>query len=171
MSNTSTFERFNNPAAVISDIARYYRILLDRELQPLGLTRSQWWLLANLYHNDGINQKDLALVLDIGKSATGKLVYKLEEKGWIERRPDESDGRAYNVFLTSRIKPVVDKISDIGMQIVDQTLVDFSEQEIKKFMGLLTRLNNKLTDLEDGVSVVARFTALDLAKEVSGLSR
>ena len=40
----------DNLAFKLTDIARHYRILFDREMQPLGLTRSQWWALAHVYY-------------------------------------------------------------------------------------------------------------------------
>ena len=62
---------------------------------------------------DGINQKDLAQMLDIDKSAAGKLLHKLEEKKWITRKPDEKDGRAYNVFLTPKVHHLMEKITTL----------------------------------------------------------
>ena len=66
-------------AYCISDIARYYRTCLDREMAAHGLTRSQWWLLANLQYNDGANQQELAELMEMGKSAVGKLIDQLGE--------------------------------------------------------------------------------------------
>ena len=38
---------------------------MDRALKPLGITRSQWWVLAFLSRHDGMTQTSLANDLDL----------------------------------------------------------------------------------------------------------
>ena len=33
---------------LIHDVSRLRRTVVDKALRPLGVTRSQWWVLANL---------------------------------------------------------------------------------------------------------------------------
>jgi MarR family transcriptional regulator, transcriptional regulator for hemolysin len=127
-------------AVLVTDIGRYYRNLIDRDLEPVGVTRSQWWTLINLYYHEGVNQMELAAILDIGKSSTGKLLSKLEDKGWIVRKQDREDGRANKIFLSDHIRPIVDKMADLGIEIVSGTLADFTEQEQKLLVEMLIRL-------------------------------
>lgn len=56
---------------LVHDVSRLRRTVLDKELKPLGITRSQWWVLANLSRNsgEGMMQTELAKFLDIGKVA------------------------------------------------------------------------------------------------------
>ena len=41
--------------------------MFDRALAPLGITRSQWWVLAFISRKDGLPQTQLANELDVGK--------------------------------------------------------------------------------------------------------
>ena len=126
---------------LVSNVARYYRTLIDRELEPFGVTRSQWWALSTLYFHEGVTQIELANLLDIGKSSTGKLLAKLEEKGWIVRVPDENDGRAIKVKLSEDIRPVIERLVDLTGAIVSSVLGDFSREESRDLVMLLSKLS------------------------------
>ena len=85
---------------LLHDVSRLRRNLVDRALKPLGVTRSQWWVLAFLSRRDGMAQVTLADELDLGKVALGGLVDRLEASDLLERRGDREDRRIKRVFLT-----------------------------------------------------------------------
>lgn len=87
---------------LIHDVSRVRRIVADRMLKPLGVTRSQWWLLAYLSRRDGMTQTALARDLDLSRVAIGELLSRVEDAGLIERRSDSADGRARRVYLTKQ---------------------------------------------------------------------
>src|SRR3546814_12675126 len=58
---------------LIHDVSRLRRVVVDRALKPLGITRSQWWVLAFLSRRDGMTQTALAADLDLTKVALGGL--------------------------------------------------------------------------------------------------
>ena len=138
--NTPVSDEAVDTVVLVSKIARYYRTLIDRELEPFGVTRSQWWALSHLYFNDGVNQIELANLLEIGKSSAGKLLAKLEDKGWINRVPDARDGRAIRVYLTDDIRPVLERLVDLSDDIVASVMEDFTPEESRTLVWLLTKL-------------------------------
>lgn len=87
---------------LMHDVSRLRRSVFDEFMKPMGLTRSQWWILAHLSRHDGMIQSDLAGVLDVGKAALGELLGRLETSGLVVRRADEMDGRVRRVYLTSK---------------------------------------------------------------------
>lgn len=97
---------------LIHDVSRLRRTLFDRWLAPLGVTRSQWWVLAFLSREDGRPQTDLAVDLDVGKVALGALVDRLEASGFVERRLDPSDRRVKRVFLTKQSKKLLETLRE-----------------------------------------------------------
>ena len=86
---------------LIHDVSRLRRIVIDRQLKPLGITRSQWWVLSFLGRRDGMTQTALAADLDLTKVAIGGLVERMEAAGFAERRADQRDGRIKRVYLTA----------------------------------------------------------------------
>jgi len=95
---------------LVHDVSRLRRSVVDRALKPLGVTRSQWWVLAFLSRADGMSQVSLAEELDLGKVALGGLIARLEKTGLVVRRPDKEDRRVKRVFLTKRSQSLVDEI-------------------------------------------------------------
>ena len=59
---------------LMHDIARLLRTNYDRRVKRLGLTRSQWWVITNLYRKDGLTQSELAETLDIERASLGRLL-------------------------------------------------------------------------------------------------
>ncbi len=85
---------------LMHDVSRFRRIVFDDFMQPLGVTRSQWWVLAYLSRHDRMIQSDLADILDLGKAALGGLIDRLELSGFIERQLDKTDRRVKRIHLT-----------------------------------------------------------------------
>jgi len=110
-------------------------VAVDRALKPLGITRAQWWVLAFLSRRDGMTQTALAADLDLTKVAVGGLLDRMEAAGFVERRADQSDGRARRVYLTragaklvSAIRENVEAVElDILSRIPDEALTQASE--------------------------------------------
>jgi DNA-binding MarR family transcriptional regulator len=119
-----------NLGFLVHDVARLVRVAYDRRTKALGLTRSQWWVLNHLYFNDGIIQSELADVLDVEKPTLGRLLDRLEVKGWIERRADRHDRRAKRVHLTGEVQALMRSLRAIaaGLRIDALAGLDASAQ-------------------------------------------
>lgn len=85
---------------------RAHRSFSERAYQKLhhlgheGLTITHTSLLANL-DIDGTRITTLAERAGVTKQAMGQLVDDLEQRGYVKRVPDPSDGRATRVIFTS----------------------------------------------------------------------
>jgi DNA-binding MarR family transcriptional regulator len=80
---------------LLNDVARLMRTAYDRRIRKLGLTRAQWWVLTHLYRSNGVTQTELAETLEIEKPTLGRLLDRLEAKGWVRREHDASDRRVW----------------------------------------------------------------------------
>src|ERR1700712_2304354 len=85
---------------LIQDVSRFRRVVIDRVLKPLGVTRSQWWVLTFLSRRDGLTQTALATDLELTKVAIGALLERMEASGLIERRAEDLDARMRRVYLS-----------------------------------------------------------------------
>ena len=97
---------------LIHDVSRLRRTLFDKWLAPLGITRSQWWVLAFLSRNDGMPQTELATELDVGKVALGALIDRLEQGGFVKRMLDPSDRRVKRIVLTKQSKELLETLRE-----------------------------------------------------------
>jgi len=85
---------------LMHDVARLRRGVFDEWMEPLGITRSQAWVLAQLGAEDGTSQTELAEIMSVGKAALGISLDKLEANRLIVRRADALDRRLRRVHLT-----------------------------------------------------------------------
>lgn len=125
---------------LMHDVSRLRRIVFDEFMKPLGVTRSQWWVLAYLSRHDGMIQSDLANVLDLGKAALGGLIDRLELAGFIERRPDGTDRRVKRVYLSTK-----------GSQTVKEMRIRSHEMNERILQGLARENRQALTDMLNSV--------------------
>ncbi len=120
---------------------------MDRALKPLGITRAQWWVLAFLSRRDGMTQTALAADLDLTKVAVGGLLDRMENAGFVERRTDQSDGRARRVYLTRAGAKMVSAIRQSVETVELQILSPISEAALEQASETLRTLKETL--LED----------------------
>jgi MarR family transcriptional regulator for hemolysin len=113
---------------LMHDVSRLRRAAFDEYMKPTGVTRSQWWVLAQLRH-DGMIQSDLADALEIGKASLGGLVDRLEASGLIERRPDANDRRVKRIYLSSQGKQMVKEMTQLSHEMSEQILDGLSVDE------------------------------------------
>src|SRR5437764_8235117 len=96
---TSDDER--HVAFLIADVARLMGTAFGRRVRKLGLTRSQWLVINRLHRRPGATQSELAEMLEVEKPTAGRMVDRMEAKGWVERRADGADRRVNRLFLTA----------------------------------------------------------------------
>jgi DNA-binding MarR family transcriptional regulator len=135
---------------LIHDVSRLRRIVVDRALKPLGLTRSQWWVLAFLSRRDGMTQTALAADLDLTKVAIGGLIDRMETAGFVERRADERDARARRVYLTRAGQKLVSTIRESVDAVEADILATVTEDELDAAAIVLVKIKNRLLDLAGG---------------------
>ena len=140
---------------LIHDVSRLRRVVVDRALKPLGITRSQWWVLAFLSRRDGMTQTALAADLDLTKVAIGGLLDRMEAAGFVERRADASDGRARRVYLTRAGSRMVNTIRENVEQIELQILENMSEESLNQAASILLVIKETLLELagSDGETI------------------
>lgn len=86
--------------------------LLDRERTPCGLDLhvSEAHLIGDVSGEGPLGQKQLSERLHLSKSTVSRLVSQLIARGWVQRNPDVSDGRAVFVSLTDEGRTVADRL-------------------------------------------------------------
>ena len=135
---------------LVHDVSRLRRTVIDKALKPLGITRSQWWVLSNLSRNSSheMMQTELAKVLDIGKVALGGLLDRLEASGYIERRADPVDRRAKRIVMTRTGEEVLQKMQERGRKLNDETLIGISADEVEIAEDILHRMKKRLMEMD-----------------------
>lgn len=146
---------------LVHDVARFIRHALDLKVSDIGLTRSQWWVLAYLQRDEGRTQTELAEILDIGRAALGRLVDRLEARGWVERRPHRTDRRKNTIFLTDAAWPIIGVMNELGTDLRNHNLECLTTKEQEQLVNLLLRVKERaLESYRDELAKHSRTEAL-----------
>lgn len=142
---------------LISDVARLMRTAFDRRVRPLGLTRSQWLVINRLHRRPGATQSELAEMLEVEKATAGRMVDRMEKKGWVVRRPDAADRRVNRLHLTADAELIQMQLAEIADRTVEDALALLSAGECELFSDWMRRVKRQLqTMLEPELAGMAR---------------
>jgi MarR family transcriptional regulator, transcriptional regulator for hemolysin len=138
------------PGFLIHDVARLRRTVFDQRLKPVGITRSQIWVLSNLSRHDGegISQVELARLLDMGKVTLGGLIERLEQRGLVERVADKIDRRAKRVRMSFEGKLLFDNMRAVAEQVNDEVMKGIPRHEQQVFVEVLRKMKDNLISMD-----------------------
>jgi MarR family transcriptional regulator for hemolysin len=137
-----------NYGFLLTDVARLLRNAYDRRVRSLGLTRSQWWVLNQLFRNPGLNQSELAEILEIERPTLGRLLDRLEAKGWVRREHDAHDRRAWRVHLTDAVEPTLRTLRKVATELMRDALAGLSAAERERFVDTLLAIKANLARMQ-----------------------
>lgn len=138
----SSLTEDNNP--VFQDIARFRAILFDALLKPHDMTMSQGWVLVHLVRENGLRQWDLAQRLEVATVTTSKLIDRLEERGFVERRIDPEDRRSNRVFATSKARSLVKIMTQTVSEVDTIANAGVAPEELETTMRVLRLMRQNL---------------------------
>ncbi|NDL63470.1 MarR family winged helix-turn-helix transcriptional regulator [Acerihabitans arboris] len=127
-------------ANLIAQTARQWRRVIDRKLQPYGLTEATWVPLLYLARADKpMLQKDLAEAIYLDASSVVRLLDNLQNQGFIERR-EGADRRAKEIHLTESGMQRVQQVEGMALQVRDRVLGGVNAQELEQMNRLLEQV-------------------------------
>jgi len=133
---------------LLADVSRLVRLRFDSRARRLGLTRAQWRVLAQLRRREGINQASLAEIMEIEPITLGRHIDRLVDKGFVERRPDPADRRAWRLYLRNEVQPVLDRLREMSQVTRAEALRDISEAEADQLIDLLLKIKANMLALD-----------------------
>lgn len=135
---------------LIHDVSRLRRMMFDRALSPLGITRSQWWVLAFISRKDGLPQTQLANELDVGKVAVGALIDRLESSGFVIRQADPVDRRIKRVYVTKQAKGFLEKLRKETDKFNTKIVHGIHREQLEIASNALLAMKHNLLAMSDG---------------------
>jgi DNA-binding MarR family transcriptional regulator len=134
---------------LLHDVARLLRKNFNRRVQSIGLTQEQCRVILQLSRHEGIQQVQLAELLEIKPITLARLLDKLQESGLIERRQNPEDRRAFCLYLTRKAHPVLKKILAIGAATRADANKDISATELERLNTILSCFKANLINAEE----------------------
>lgn len=130
---------------LIADVARMMRSAFDRRVRRIGLTRSQWQVLSVLHWRPGLSQSELAEMLEVERATAGRMIDRLEQKGWVTRRRDPGDRRTWRLHLTAEAEAVQAEMGQIAAEMIDDAMAALRPGERAALTEMLDRVKGQLT--------------------------
>ncbi len=131
-------------AFTLNDVARMLRTYADHKASQFGITRAQWAVLVRLDRFEGLKQSELAEMLDLQPITLTRLLDRLCESGLIERRADPNDRRAKRLFLTAAARPLLERLGDLGDELMGTALAGVDREAVEKMVALLATVKENL---------------------------
>ena len=132
-------DSFESPGTLINKLAHAMALEMDRRLRAAGVTLSQWFVLKQLWRQEGKSQVELQELLDLERATVNGLIQRMARSELIECKPDPSDRRVQRIFLTKRGRALKQITLSLEEEVNARALQGFSEDERTFFIHLLTR--------------------------------
>ena len=92
--------------------------------------------------------KELSEVLGSSHQNVKQILLKLENKGFVEFRTDDSDKRKQRIVLTDHCMKFCEKNNEMSMAIMGKMFEGIPECDIKTTIDTITRIEKNLTEVE-----------------------
>lgn len=135
---------------LLNDVTLLIRKHFDRRAVKFGLTRAQWRAVKVLNLREGLRQTELADFLEMEPIAVGRVIDRLQAAGFVERRPDPKDRRAWRLHITEQAREVVDDMEVIARGLRKDYTVGIGIDELQQALAVIARIKENLLTLEQG---------------------
>jgi DNA-binding MarR family transcriptional regulator len=139
------FEFHSEPGHLIRRLHQIATSLFLEQSRALGVTPVQYAALNAISRHPDHEQREIARLIAIDRTTINIVTRKMEERGWVKRKPL---GRAVNLVLTGEGERILTEVDRLTAGHGDQLLAPLSRKERKLFVLLLERLvddNNLLS--------------------------
>ncbi|WP_374944002.1 MarR family winged helix-turn-helix transcriptional regulator [Sphingomonas sp.] len=130
---------------LIGDVSRMMRRRFDERARTIGVTRPQWRALVTLAREEGLQQGVLAERIEVEPITLCRMIDRLAEAGMVERRRDPADRRAWNIYLTDRSRPLLDRLGAVADDLVAAALDGVEDHDSAVLTATLERMRANLS--------------------------
>lgn len=135
-----SFHHYDSYTFWISRLTNSLQERLNRDLETLDLTGSQWTVMSILSTGDGCSPATIAEKMQIDRSAASRLADRLEKKGLVSRQVDEKDRRSVRVVISEPGEMMISYMNQAVEKHQQQILDSLSDSEAETFKRLLKKL-------------------------------
>ena len=121
----------------LGEVQRLMRAYADRQAARYGITRAQWAVLAKVERTEGLKQSELAEQMEMQPITLTRLIDKLCDNGWIERRGDETDRRVNRLYLRKAARPLLGKLAGLRSELTATALEGINPADAHRLLAQL----------------------------------
>ena len=121
---------------------------VGERLRHIGVSIPQCDVLTTLSEREGVSQQQLAERLYVTKGNISGLLDRLEDAGFVERRPAATDRRQYSIHLTESGRAMAEKAIAVQHEWIASTLGRLSEADLEGLEAHLIALRDLMREQE-----------------------
>ena len=138
----------------LSILARCQGLFRTGRLRENGLVPPHYNYVIPICRNPGLSQEQLARRVYFDKYNVTRHLNKLEEGGYVERRPSEADKRVTLVYPTQRMLNLLPQVRQC-IEEWDALLFDgLSAEELEQFDATLTKITQRAQEYVNSKDVI-----------------
>src|SRR5690606_7868585 len=133
---------------LLFDVARLMRRRYDRCLERagLGIRAGEARTLAHIERSPGLRQTALAELMGVEPMTLVGILDRLEQAGYVARRPDPADRRAKLVHPTDEAMPVLARIAEVGALVRDGATEQAADADVEAARRTLLAMRRALSE-------------------------
>jgi MarR family transcriptional regulator, transcriptional regulator for hemolysin len=128
----------------LGELQRLVRAYADKQAARYGITRAQWAVLAKLERTEGLKQSELAEQMEMQPITLTRLIDRLCDAGWIERRGDETDRRVNRLYLRKAARPLLGKLGGLRSELTATALEGISPADAHRLLAQLEAIKENV---------------------------
>jgi len=136
----------------LGELQRLIRAYADREAGRFGITRAQWAVLAKVERSEGMKQTELAELLEMQPITLTRLIDKLCDAGWIERRSDAADRRVNRLYLRKAGRTLLGKMSGLKSELTATALEGINPADAHRLLTQLEQIKENVRNAVQNTS-------------------
>ncbi|MFD7613689.1 MarR family winged helix-turn-helix transcriptional regulator [Streptomyces sp. NPDC059828] len=125
-------------------LARLHRMFAGQLLRRIGLHPGQELVMMHLWELGPQRQIDLVRLMDSDAATMTRTVRRLEQAGFVRRRPSPTDKRASLIEPTAASHALRREVERVWSQLEDISTTDLSDAERAGALATLERLEQNL---------------------------
>lgn len=133
---------------LLQTIAIQTRKRYTQALREIGLHIGQELALAHLWEQDGITQSQLKHKTGSEASTISNMLRKLEQDEIIYRKPDDTDHRISNVYLTEKGRQLEEPVHRIWREHEETMFSSLMPEELLLMRRMLLQMKENLAEEE-----------------------
>ena len=119
---------------------------LDAKLTDVGLTATQYIVLARLWTEDGISLTELGDHLSLDSPTLTGIIDRMERDGLVERKRNDGDRRVVRVYLTPKGTELEQTIGTFAADTDNEAWRNFTDSERDEVLRSLDVIWNTFND-------------------------
>lgn len=124
-------------------LANKLQVLLDKELSVHDITAKQWFLsivIANLF-DEPPTINEVARAIETSHQNVKQVALKLQEKGFLDIKGDERDGRALRLSLTQKSDDFWNSTQKQSSELIDSVFKGLDEEQMAMLRSSLNQIS------------------------------